>query len=98
MSGVKQKNMSVRVNGIEIPQTLKCINSMPLKGNSVAPPVHLGCEYRLIDVCFDKKGNPHYNVGLVSKYNWITSFETGEELPNGDKIHWCHPSRFKTIK
>lgn len=71
------------------------INDKPLPGNSVAPPLELGKTYVIAKVIHDKKGNPHLDVGLKSKYNFITSYETKEELPDGEKIHWCHPSRFE---
>lgn len=73
------------------------INNKPLSGNSVAPPLEVGKNYVILNVIKDKKGNPHFDVGLESKYNYITSFETKEELPDGDKIHWCHPSRFELV-
>lgn len=74
-----------------------CINNKPLEGNDVAPPLEVGKDYPLLNTFVDKKGNPHYDVGLISKHNYVTSFETGETLPNS-KIggtHWCHPSRFE---
>lgn len=76
-------------------QQVICTNILPLAGNSVAPSLRDGVEYVVEDICLDKKGNKHLDVGPKSQYNYITSFETKEELPNGDKIHWCHPSRFK---
>lgn len=74
---------------------VQCINDQPLEGNSIAPPLKLGDLYTIKGMSLDSKGNQHYNIGLVSKYNYIRSYETSEELPEGDKIHWCHPSRFK---
>lgn len=83
-------------------ETLKCINSKPLKGNDVAPPLKEGESYQVKQVVLDKKGNKHLDVGLKSKFNYVTSAETGEVLPNSaiGGIHWCHPSRFspQTIK
>lgn len=76
---------------------IKCINTNPLPGNSIAPPLVLGQAYVVIQVINDSKGNPHLDVGLESKYNYISSYETKEELPRGDVIHWCHPSRFEVI-
>lgn len=74
---------------------LICINISVLSDTGIKPPLELNREYELKEVIHDKAGNPHYDVGLKSKYNFIRSLETKEELPNGDKIHWCHPSRFK---
>lgn len=77
---------------------VRCTNINPLEGNEIAPPLELGKEYEILNTIQDSAGNPHYDVGLVSKYSYIRSFETKEELPNGDKIHWCHPSRFETVE
>lgn len=76
---------------------IKCINTNPLPGNSIAPPLKLGETYVVLQVIRDKKGNPHLDVGLKSEYNYISSYETKEQLQDGDKIHWCHPSRFKVV-
>ena len=76
---------------------VKCINILPLKGNDVAPPLEEGKEYVIKNMYIDKRQNKHYDVGLESKYKFIRSYETKEELPDGDKIHWCHPSRFEKI-
>lgn len=72
-----------------------CGNTKPLPGNTIAPPLEQGESYEVKDICVDAKGNQHLDVGLVSKYKFIRSHETGENLPDGDKIHWCHPSRFE---
>lgn len=82
---------------MEIGKTLIAINNEPLVGNTIAPPLELGKEYIVREVILDSGGNPHYDVGIKSKYNFITSYETKEELPKGEKIHWCHPSRFKIL-
>lgn len=82
----------------EIGQTVLCQKVAPLPGNSIAPPLELNKEYPVLGITLDSKGNQHIDVGLVSRYNFITSFETREELPNGDAIHWCHPSRFILVE
>ena len=76
---------------------VKCINAEPLKGNVYGPPIELDAIYPLLEVLTDHEGNEHFNVGLVSSLNYIRSYETKEKLPNGDKIHWCHPSRFEFL-
>lgn len=73
---------------------LECINAQPLGNNENGPALKDGEVYTLHGICKDSKGNQHYDVGLESNLNYVSSFETGEELPDGDKIHWCHPSRF----
>jgi len=76
---------------------VKAINNKPLKGNDKAPELVLDQEYPVIGIILDKEGNQHLNVGLVSDLNYIRSWETKEELPEGDTIHWCHPSRFEKV-
>jgi hypothetical protein len=82
----------------EIGQTVKCINAEKLKGNDIGPPLELDVVYPVKGITLDKEGNQHLDVGLVSKYSFVSSYETSEQLPEGDKIHWCHPSRFELVK
>lgn len=81
----------------EVGQTVKALNNQPLKGKDKAPPLVVGEKYPIKSIVLDKQQNQHLDVGLESTLNYITSFETGEELPDGDKIHWCHPSRFELV-
>ena len=76
-------------------QKVIAINNKPLAGRSVAPKLEIDKEYEILSIVLDSKGNQHLNVGLPSELNYVTSFETSEELPDGVKIHWCHPSRFR---
>lgn len=74
---------------------IKCINEDPLEGNSIAPPVKVGGDYSIFEVLICPScGSKHLDVGIESAINWITCFECKKELPRGDQIHWCHPSRF----
>lgn len=73
---------------------MKCVNSLPLEGNTVAPPVVVGQNYLLQGIFFCKCGQEHFDMGLKSKYNYISCYKCKEPIPNGDSIHWCHPSRF----
>ena len=50
---------------------LICINTKPLSGNEVAPPLVEGETYELLNTIYDSKGNPHYDVGLESNYNYV---------------------------
>ena len=72
-----------------------CILIDPLKGNDVAPNLELGARYTIREIIYDKENNPHFDVALKSNVMWVRSFETKENLPRGDIVHWCHPSRFK---
>lgn len=75
-------------------QELTCMHNALLPGNENGPDLELGEKYPLKKIITDSKGNPHFDVGLKSPYEYIRSYETGEYLPDGDKIHWCHPLRF----
>jgi hypothetical protein len=76
---------------------LKALNNNPLQGNEVAPPLVVGKEYDAKEVYVCQCGQDHVDVGLASKYNWITCYKCKKELPRGEKIHWCHPTRFEVL-
>lgn len=78
-------------------QKIKCVHVLPLKGNDVAPPLHLNKVYTIFEIVLDKENNQHLDVGIESNFNFVRSFETKEYLPDGNKIHWCHPSRFELV-
>lgn len=82
----------------EIDDIVKVINDAPLSGNTIAPPVVIGQEYSVKNIVLDSHNNQHLDLGIKSEYNCISSWETGEELPMGDKVHWVHPSRVKLVK
>ena len=67
----------------------------PLQGNDVAPPLKLDGEYKLKQVQLCKCKKEHFDVGLESKYTYITCHSCKQELSRGDRIHWCHPGRFE---
>jgi hypothetical protein len=69
-------------------------NIEPLEGRKIAPPLTKGADYVVVDILTCKCGSKHLDLELKSDYNYITCFECNEELPHGDDIHWCHPSRF----
>ena len=73
---------------------MPCINSKPLEGNDVAPPLEEGTHYTIVSTHVCSCGQEHYDVGLKSEYNWVTCYKCKTKLPKGDQIHWCHPSRF----
>lgn len=80
---------------IEIGNQLLAINTNPLVGNNVAPPLKLKELYTAKNVYICKCGQDHIDVGLVSRYSYVSCYKCKEELPDGDKIHWCHPTRFE---
>ncbi len=86
--------MGEEKNKFQTGQRVKCLNAKPLKGNEVAPELIEGETYPVNEIILDSEGNQHLDVGLVSELAYVTSYETGERLERGNKIHWCHPSRF----
>lgn len=76
-------------------QTVVCVNNKLLGDNTVAPDLEVGKNYPVNDIVLDSQGNQHLDVGLKSQLNYVRSLETGENLPHGDTVHWCHPSRFE---
>lgn len=85
------------VEKFKLGDKIKCVNDSPLSGNTVGPDLVIGEEYPVRNICIDKQGNQHIDVGLLSELNYVKSWDTGEELPQGDVIHWCHPSRFTLV-
>lgn len=81
---------------IKIGDTLKAIFIQPLPGKNVVPALNIKHEYVCKDIFYDKDDNPHIDVGLRMTHDWVTSYATGEILPN--HTHWCHPNRFIIIK
>ncbi len=67
----------------------------PLAGNKIAPPLELNKQYEVKETITCGCGKEHYDVGLASAYAYVSCHSCGEELRDGDKIHWCHPSRFE---
>lgn len=74
-----------------------CINNTPLSGNTIAPSLIVGKEYTILEIIYDGMNFPHFNVGLRSRLNYVTSYKTKQELERGNQIHWCHPSRFTLV-
>lgn len=85
--------MSKRI--FEVGEIVKAVKIDKLTGNQYAPKLELHKDYEIIGICLDTLNNQHLDVGLECELNFVTSYETGEQLPDSDKIHWCHPSRFE---
>jgi len=85
------------MENFEINDNVEVINNKPLKGNEHCPKLTIGDKYQIKNIVLDKQGNQHLDIGLKSNLNFVTSYETKEELPQGHLIHWCHPSRFQLI-
>jgi hypothetical protein len=88
---------ATEVPAMQAGDRVEVVKVVPLANNTVAPALSLGEVKTIKTVVKDSKGNPHFDVGLPSNLSYVRSIETGEHLPDGDKIHWCHPSRFKLV-
>lgn len=85
---------------VVVGSVLRCVNAKPFPGKKVGPPLTHNTEYKVRAILQEEDGDKnyyHYDVGFNSEYNYITSQDTGKELLDGDKIHWCHPSRFEEV-
>lgn len=83
-------------------QLVDCMNTNPLKGNKIAPPLVLEKTYPVKQVFACQCGQEHLDLGLTSEINFVSCHKCGEHLPGendgtveGPIIHWCHPTRFK---
>jgi len=72
-----------------------CVNVKPLGWNKIAPPLELNKEYYMIKYFVCSCGETHLDVGVTSECNYVSCYKCGEVLPDSDKIHWCHASRFQ---
>lgn len=79
----------------EVGEIVEVFNIEPLPGNDKAPALILGEKYKILKIILDSQGNQHLDLGIVSNLNYVRSYETKEDLPDGNKIHWVHPSRVK---
>lgn len=86
------------MNNIQVGDSLKVVNNKPLKHNDIAPPLVVGDTVNVKQTYLCKCGQDHIDVGLVSQYKYVRCYKCAKELPNGDTIHWCHPTRFEIVK
>lgn len=80
---------------LKVGDNVRVVNHLPLKGNENGP-TFTKKEY-VVKQVMTHNGHDHIDVGIDSPFNTITCWETGEELPDGDKIQWCYPLRFEKI-
>ena len=71
---------------------MTCINTVPLEGNDIAPPLVKGAVYTIKSVHVCQCGQEHFDVGLQLLHNFVRCYNCKKELP--DTTHWAHPSRF----
>lgn len=79
----------------KVGDSVNVVNAAILPGNEEGPKLKEGDRMEVKAIVLDSAGNQHLDVGLVSELSYVSSYETKEQLPNGDSIHWCHPSRFE---
>lgn len=84
---------------LKIGDKVKCIDISPKSESGIVPPLELNKEdYVVQDIIRTHGDHDHIDVGLKSNWTYISCAETGIKIPNGSKIHWCHPSRFVKIE
>ena len=66
--------------------TITCIKTEPLDGNTVSPDLEFGKIYPLKNVTTCSCGKEHFDVGLPSEYNYVSCHACKEHLKDGDKI------------
>jgi predicted SprT family Zn-dependent metalloprotease len=77
---------------------LRVVNDKYLPGNDVKPNLENGEVRTAKNTYTCKCGELHIDVDLPSDWNYISCHKCDEQLPEGDKIHWCHSSRFEIIQ
>lgn len=83
---------------IGINDTLLCVFDGHLPDNDCGPDVTINTIYTPRGIMQCACGQNHIDVGLPSMLNYVTCYKCKEVLANGDKIAWCHPSRFQIVK
>lgn len=81
-------------NPFQPKDTIKAINKDPLPGNDQAPHLQIDKAYTAETIYKCACGQEHIDVGLKSRHNWIKCYCCDNEIPQGNSIYWCHPSRF----
>lgn len=75
---------------------VKVINKEPMPGNKIAPELKIEQVVSLKQIYRCKCGEHHYDVGLISELEFVRCYKCKEVLPESDRVHWCHSSRFVT--
>lgn len=75
------------------------VYTLPLPGKSIAPELKEGTPYTILEIYYDRENRAHLHVGLQSKVAYVTSYYTGEVLPESHEggKHWCLAERFKKL-
>lgn len=79
----------------EVGDKVTCINAAILSKTGEGPALKPDQQYVIkAETTCACCGKQHLDVGLVSALAFVSCLDGGKKLENGDKIHWCHPSRF----
>lgn len=71
-----------------------CLIAKPLASSGYGPDVKLGEKYEVKEIITTRNECDHIDVGIKSVVGSVSCLETGDLLPRGNMIAWCHPSRF----
>ena len=82
---------------LKVGDKVKCVISKPLSTSGYGPPVRLGESYEVKEIIRTRGDHDHIDVGLRSTVGSVSCLETGDVIPRGNVIAWCHPSRFEKI-
>ena len=82
---------------LKVGDNIKCIISKALSTSGYGPPVKLEELYEVKEIIRTRGDHDHIDVGLKSTVGSVSCLETGDIIPRGSEIAWCHPSRFEKI-
>jgi hypothetical protein len=77
---------------------VEVLENKALSSSGIKPELNIGDKHKVKETCTCKCGQTHLDIGLVSKYNYISCYKCGEELPRGSSIHWCNSIRFNIVE
>lgn len=90
-------------SSFKVGETVKCIIEKALSSSGYGPNVKLNQTYIIKEIITTGKrketpeGYDHIDIGLPSEVGSVTCLETGDVIPRGETVAWCHPSRFETV-
>ncbi len=76
---------------------VKCIIDKALSSSDYGPNVELNKEYEIKEIITTRNDCDHIDVGIRSELGSVSCLETGDLIPRGNVIAWCHPSRFELV-
>lgn len=82
---------------VAVGDTVKCVINEVLSKSGYGPTLELGKEYKVEEIITTSGDNDHLNVGVRSELGSVSCLETGDLIPRGNVVAWCHPSRFEKV-